>query len=78
MLLMKQSILEEMKMTLSDKISLVDFESNVYDEECVSVIQTEDIKEFLKKLKKAFPINCIENHRFNNKIDELAGVELVE
>jgi len=35
------------------------------------------LKEFIRRLKAEFPINCREHHKFHNKIDELAGDKLI-
>lgn len=40
-------------------------------------IQVEDVKEFIRELKKAFPIVCREHHKFHEGIDKLAGKELI-
>ena len=36
-----------------------------------------NVKEFIKELKEAFPINCKEHHRFHDKIEKLAGADLI-
>ena len=55
--------------TLSEKIwKAEDEEENIHPS---------DVKEFIKELKEAFPINCKEHHRFHDKIEKLAGADLI-
>ncbi len=60
----KEFKLSEKKIVLSNKYW------NVEDH---NVIEVDDFKEFIRLLKKAFPINCREHHKFHNEIDKLSG-----